>query len=143
MASRILTRERLARVLVWSFILVLVPWGVLGMLAPRFWYERVFGIDLASLGAARTAAVLSEFRFLQARELGVGLTALVLRKDILRSRRMGVLFAVLVALAPAARVIGFFSDGLPAMPIAGFALTELLFLVVLLVLAPWKLAPEP
>lgn len=58
--------------------------------------------------------LLSEFRFLHAREIGVGLYALALHDSILSDRRQDIVFLVIAFIAPTSRLYSCVVDGVPS-----------------------------
>ena len=125
------SRERLGRWAVDLFAFVVLAWGVSGILLPRVWLEHVFAVPTNALDPTARASLLAEFRFLQARELGVGLLTVALRREIVSNRRINTIFLLVVAASPAARLLSLVIDGAPSWLSRGFLVTEALMALTL------------
>lgn len=123
--------RRLADLAVISFALVLIPWGLSGMFMTSLWLETILHLPMQSLDPGVRATFSSEFRFLEARELGVGLLALVFRHRIVTEKVANRVFLVVVAAAPVARTAAWLVDGAPVGMFRIFALVELSMLAVI------------
>ncbi|MDB4993179.1 MAG: hypothetical protein JWM74_611, partial [Myxococcaceae bacterium] len=108
-----------------------IPWGLSGMLFARFWLETILHLPLAALDPVVRATFVSEFRFLEARELGVGLLALAFRERIVSERLANHVFLAAVAAAPVSRAIAWLTEGPPHLVFQVFATTEVLMTIVI------------
>lgn len=104
--------SKLASLALRLFSVVVVAWGLSGIVAPSLWLHTLIG--LAPSDAATHATLVNEFRFLEARELGVGIFSWVLHDEILTSRKHNLAFLAVVFAAPVARVTSCLVDGAPS-----------------------------
>ncbi len=124
----------LASLLVWAFGVVVLFYGVSGILFPDVWLHSSALLDLPAMDPLHRATFLSEFRFLHGREVGVGLYALVMHKAILSDRRMNIVFLVVAFIAPLGRAYSCLVDGASNPLWLGFMAFELTACVGLLLL---------
>lgn len=109
--------SRVASLLVVVWAASALAFGLLGLVAAPWELGAAFGAE------ADEPAFLSQYRFLRGVEAGAGLLALVLRRDVLADRRLGVLFVAMAGLGAAGRVLGAALDGAPPVWVWGlFAL---------------------
>lgn len=136
--------DRLARAALWTFGLVVVGWGLSGVLAPEVWLHHPLLLGLPPVDPARRPTFLNELRFLEARELGVGIMAIGLRDAILTQRRANLVFLLAVFAAPASRALACARDGLPSPAWLAFMASEIAMAVALAVLTrDARRAPDP
>ncbi len=142
MSSR--TELRLASAAVRLFGVVVVAYGLSGVLLPEVWLHSPYMLHLASLGEGR-ATFLNELRFLEGREIGVGLFALFLREEILTSRKHNIAFLAAIYGAPAARLYSCVATGLPSAQWLGFMATEIFMstLITVLTRSARRAPPRP
>ncbi|WP_412061642.1 DUF4345 family protein [Rubrivirga sp. IMCC45206] len=101
-----MTRAASILVVVWAASALV--FGAVGLVAAPWELGVAFGA--AGLGAS----VLNQYRFLRGVEAGVGLLFLVLRRDVLADRRLGLLFVAVAGLGALGRALGAVLDGPPA-----------------------------
>jgi len=105
------TMRTLASLMMRAFGVVVVVYGVTGIVLPDLWLHAPTLLDLPPMDPAHRYTFLSEFRFLHAREIGVGLYALVLHDAVLSDRRHNLVFLVVAFIAPSARLYSCLVDG--------------------------------
>jgi hypothetical protein len=113
---------------------VVIAWGLSGILFSRVWLVHVFGVPLDSFDAPARTALLADLRFLQARELGVGIFTVALRREILSDRRIRRAFLLVVAASPLARLVALAVDGPPPWLSCAFLASEASMAIVLAIL---------
>jgi hypothetical protein len=123
--------RRPADLAIFAFASVVIPWGLSGMLFARFWLDTILHLPIAALDPVVRATFVSEFRFLEARELGVGLLALAFRERIMSERLANRVFLAAVAAAPVSRAIAWVAEGPPHLVFQVFAATELFMTVAI------------
>jgi len=116
------------------FALVVIAWGLSGVFLTDFWLHGALTLHLPAFGPLERGTVVNEFRFLEARELGVGIFALALHREILTSRKHNLTFLAVVFAAPAARLFSCLVDGPPKPLWLAFGASELVMGIALLVL---------
>ena len=125
---------RLASLALRLFTVVVLAWGLSGVLLTDAWLHGEWAMHLPALGEVQRATLGNEFRFLEARELGVGIFAWALHDEILSSRKHNLTFLAVVAAAPVARLIACAADGLPRPLWLAFGASELAMGLALAVL---------
>jgi len=129
-----MSTERLGSWLLTAFGVVVVAYGITGIVAPDVWLHSPALLDLPPFDPAHRATFLSEFRFLHGREVGVGLYALVLHRAILTDRRHNLVFLVVAFIAPLGRAWSCLVDGPSNATWLAFMAFELTACVALVVL---------
>jgi len=138
-----LTVQKLAKPALNLYALVLILWGISGMAYASGWLQWLIAMPPIDDAVAR-AILGSEFRFLHARELGVGLLTWACQSEILTSPRLSRAFLVVVWLAPVARLVALTADGRPNLLWNLFAWREVAMATVLTAALRRPLAvPEP
>lgn len=106
----------------WSGALVLL--GAAGIVNGRWEIERIYAVDLGSLGQERTATLLNQYRFLKAAEFGFGLFCFVFRDEIFTRRVFNRLFLWVVFVGAGARALSMMIEGLPHWSMTGVTVFE-------------------
>jgi hypothetical protein len=119
----------LASAAVWVFGVVVVAYGLSGIVLPDLWLNTL--LHVPPLPDSVRPTLLSELRFLEGREVGVGLFSLLFHDEILTSRKHNLVFLALVYLSPGARVYSCVTDGLPSLLLLTFLAIELGMAVLL------------
>ncbi len=127
------TELRLASAAVRLFGVVVVAYGLSGVLLPDVWLHAPYMLHLQPLGAER-ATFLNELRFLEGREIGIGLFALLLREEIVTSRKHNIAFLAAIYAAPAARLYSCVVTGLPNAQWLAFMAIEIFMSTLITVL---------
>jgi hypothetical protein len=125
--------SRLARLLFWGYVLLLVVAGLWGALFAARDVRLISGLDPGRLPVEQSAALLSQYRFLRALELGFGIFAIAYRDQVFAMRAVNVAFLTVMGLGIAARVLGFVVEGSPSAPMVFFAAYEAVAIVVIAV----------
>ncbi len=105
------TTRKLASLMMRVFGIVVVCYGLSGMFIPDMWLHSTTLLDLPPMDPAHRFNLLSEFRFLHGREIGIGLYALALHDSILSDRRQNIVFLVIAFIAPIGRLYSCVVDG--------------------------------
>ena len=94
-----------------GLILLAGFWGAfLGAGVDQHW---ILQLNIESLPERTQANVLSQYRFLRAMELGYGLFAILLRKEIFSVKRFNWLFLIIMLAGVLARIVSLIDDGSP------------------------------
>lgn len=112
-----------AYILFYGYVLLLVIAGALGALFATVDLGWLIGLDLPDPGEPSRADLLSQYRFLRGVEFGVGVTFLVLRREVFSVRLINRLFLVVLASGIVARALSILIDGSPS-PIHYFFLVS-------------------
>jgi peptidoglycan/LPS O-acetylase OafA/YrhL len=123
--------NRGARLLFYGYVLLLVVAGLWGAVFAGRDVRLISGFDPSRLPVEQSAALLSQYRFLRAIELGFGIFALVYRKEVFGVRAVNLAFLTVMGLGIAARVLGFVLDGTPSAPMVFFAAYETVAIIVI------------
>jgi hypothetical protein len=126
--------RRLALSAVVLFSVVVILWGLSGVFFTSLWLDTLLRLPLHALDATGRATFGCEFRFLEARELGVGLFSLALREEIVSSRKHNLVFLAVVYAAPLARTWSLVASGQPSLVWLMLFASEVFMAVVLTVL---------
>lgn len=116
--------DRIASLALRTFAVVVVAYGISGIVLPGLWLHAPWLLGLPPLGD-RGATFLFEFRFLHGREIGVGVLAWYFHDEILTSRRHNLAFAAALFAAPLGRIYSCLVDGPPPPLWLGFLAIEL------------------
>lgn len=122
----------------WSYVLALFALGAFGVLAPETELSRLYDLSLA--GQSGTETILHQYRFLKVFVLGVGVLALVYRREILAPTRYNAWFLCVLFGAAGARVLSLLLDGTPHTRLIPFTVSE--FVMGFLILIASRLAPR-
>jgi hypothetical protein len=120
---------RVGRLLFYGYVLLLVVAGLWGAVFAVRDVRLLSGFDPGRLPVEQSAALLSQYRFLRAIELGFGIFALVYRKQVFEVRAVNLAFLTVMGLGIAARVLGFVLDGSPSALMVFFAAYEAVAIV--------------
>ena len=123
--------NRAARLLFYGYVLLLVVAGLWGAVFAVRDVRLISGFDPGRLPVEQSAALLSQYRFLRAIELGFGISALAYREQVFEVRAVNLAFLTVMGLGIAARVLGFVLDGTPSAPMVFFAAYEAVAIVVI------------
>lgn len=123
--------RRLAWVLFYGYVLLLVAAGAWGIVGARLDMRWLLGVDLAGLSPRTEADLLSQYRFLRAMELGFGLFALRFRREIFAPGPHNGLFLLGMGAGVLARLWSLGADGRPGTPMLLFLAWELVGVCVI------------
>ena len=123
--------NRAARLLFYGYVLLLVIAGLWGMVFAVRDVRLISGFDPDRLPVEQSAALLSQYRFLRAVELGFGILALAYRKEVFEVRAVNLAFLTVMGLGIGGRVLGFVLDGTPSAPMVFVAAYEAVAVVVI------------
>lgn len=115
----------------YGYVFTLIAAGAFGMLLAPIEARFLLGLDVNHLMQSTAATTMSQYRFLRAIELGLGVTVLLLRKEIYRDRFFNRLFLAIMAGGIAARLLGLAFDGRPAWTQVFFLAYELVGIVLI------------
>ena len=107
--------------------------GLSGVFFADFWLGSLLHVPLDGMAPELAVTLRNEFRFLEARELGVGLFVLGLRHELLSSRKHNQIFLMVVFAAPLARLWSCANDGWPSLLWQALMLSEVLMALVLVI----------
>jgi hypothetical protein len=115
----------------YGYVFALIAAGTFGVLFAPIDARYLLGLDVTHLPPLTAATTMSQYRFLRAIEIGLGVLAVVLRKEIYRERLFNRLFLAIMAGGIAARLIGLLFDGRPAWAQLFFLVYELIGIVLI------------
>jgi len=122
---------RLARLLFYGYVLTLIVAGLWGAVFAARDIRLISGVETGRLPVDQGAALLSQYRFLRAIELGFGVFALVYRERVFADRSVNLAFLTIMGLGIAARALGFLVEGHPDPFMVFFAAYEAVAIVVI------------
>lgn len=123
--------EWVAYILFYGYVLLLVVAGAWGALFAPVDFDLLLGFDLPAGDDLARANVLSQYRFLRAIELSVGVIILVYRREVFSTRRYNRLFLMVLGAGILGRVISLVVDGTPSPIFFFFIVSELAALVAI------------
>jgi hypothetical protein len=114
-----------ARVLFFAYAAMLLGVGAAGIFTARWELTRVFHVDVVAMSPMDGATFLSQYRFLKALELGLGVFCFAYRRRIFTERSFNRFFLFFVLAGVAARSLSLIADGWARWPFIAFLLLEL------------------